>query len=136
MPDSILDKPGPLTPDERGIIESHTVVGGRILAASPVLQPIASIVRSHHERWDGTGYPDGLLEIENSIEARIVAVCDAFSAITSHRPYRDARTPTEALAEIRRCSGTHFDPSVVDAFVDMVAEVGLAGVVRPNRCAS
>lgn len=136
VPDSILDKPGPLTPDERGIIESHTVVGGRILAASPVLQPIASIVRSHHERWDGTGYPDGLLEIENSIEARIVAVCDAFSAITSHRPYRDARTPTEALAEIRRCSGTHFDPSVVDAFVGMVAEVGLAGVVRPNHCAS
>ena len=136
VPDSILDKPSPLAPDERAIIESHAVVGERILAASPALQPIARIVRSHHERWDGTGYPDRLVGTDNPIEARIVAVCDAYSAITSHRPYRDARTPTEALVEIRRCSGTHFDPSVVDAFVETVAEFSLAGLAHPNHCAS
>ena len=136
VPDSILEKPGPLTPDDRAIIESHTVIGERILAASPALGPIARIVRSHHERWDGTGYPDGLTGEASPIESRIVAACDAFSAITSRRPYCDARTPAEAVEEIRRCSGTQFDPAVVDALAAALAELTLNDLAHPQRRAS
>jgi len=124
VPDSILEKPGPLTPDERAIVQSHPAIGERILAASPALGPIAHIVRSHHERWDGAGYPDKLVADETSIEARIVAVCDAFSAITSCRPYHDAETPSEALEELRRCGGSQFDPAVVEAFAAALVDVG------------
>ena len=115
IPDSILEKPGTLTAEERSAMELHTLIGERILTASPALLPVARIVRSHHERWDGTGYPDGLVGAATPIEARIVAACDAYSAITSQRPYRNAQTPEQALAEIRRCSGTQFDPDVVEA---------------------
>lgn len=125
VPDKILEKPGPLTPEERASVELHTVVGERILAASPALRPVARIVRSHHERWDGTGYPDRLVGDHCPIEARIVAVCDAFSALTSARPDRDARSLAEALEEIRELSGAQFDPDVVHALP--AALVDLAG---------
>jgi len=136
VPDSILQSPGELAPDERAVIQSHTVIGERILAASPALHSVARIVRSHHERWDGTGYPDGLVEGAIAIEARIVAVCDAFSAITSRRPYCDARTPSEAIEEIRRCSGTQFDPSVVDALPAALADLNPSNTAQRERRAS
>jgi HD-GYP domain-containing protein (c-di-GMP phosphodiesterase class II) len=97
-------------------VRKHTLVGERILAAAPALKGVAALVRASHERWDGTGYPDGLTGEGIPLGARIVAVCDAFDAIISDRPYRLARTEEEALAELRRCSGSQFDPSVVESF--------------------
>jgi HD-GYP domain-containing protein (c-di-GMP phosphodiesterase class II) len=98
------------------------VVGERILRASPALREAATIVRSSHERWDGTGYPDGLVGEEIPLASRIVTACDAFEAMTTTRPYREARTAEAALAELERCSGTQFDPAVVDVLVALVRE--------------
>ena len=136
IPDSILEKPGPLTPDERASIELHTVIGERILAAAPALQPVARIVRSHHERWDGTGYPDRLVADQTPIEARIVAVCDVYSALVSCRPDRNARTPSEALEEIRRSRATQFDPAVVEALAAALADLGQGSLAHAGRLAS
>ena len=114
IPDEILNKPGPLDRVELGFIRQHTIVGERILAAAPSLSPVARIVRASHERWDGTGYPDGLKGEEIPLASRIVAACDAYHAMTSDRPYANAVPQREALAELRRCAGTHFDPKVVE----------------------
>jgi len=133
VPDTILEKPGPLTAEERTSVELHTVIGERILAASPPLRPVARIVRAHHERWDGTGYPDGLVGDQCPIEARIVAVCDAFSALTSARPDRDARTPSEALEEIRKLSATQFDPNVVHALAAALIDLAQSPVYAERR---
>jgi diguanylate cyclase (GGDEF)-like protein len=116
IPDAILSKPGPLDQDEIAFMRRHTLVGERILAAAPALAPVAPLVRSSHERWDGTGYPDRLAGAEISLGARVVAVCDAFDAMVSERPYARALSHHEAVAELRRCAGTQFDPAVVDAF--------------------
>ena len=113
VPDEILNKPGPLDRVEMGFIRQHTIVGERILAAAPSLSPVARIVRASHERWDGSGYPDGLKGEEIPLAARIVAACDAYHAMTSDRPYQAAVAHDAALAELRRCAGTHFDPAVV-----------------------
>jgi two-component system, cell cycle response regulator len=121
IPDAILEKPGTLTEDEWELVKRHPVVGQRILASAPALVHIAELVRATHERFDGDGYPDGLAGTDIPLVARIVAVCDAFHAMTSGRPYRPAVTPEEALAELRRCAGTQFDPAVVAAFL---AELG------------
>ena len=94
----------------------HTVIGERIIRAAPELAGVATIVRSSHERWDGGGYPDGLAGEEIPLGSRIVAVCDSFDAIVTDRAYRRGRSPEEALAELRRCAGTQFDPQVVAAF--------------------
>jgi HD-GYP domain-containing protein (c-di-GMP phosphodiesterase class II) len=118
VPDSILSKPGPLTRDEWIFVHRHTLVGERILAAAPALAPIAPLVRATHERMDGGGYPDGLVGDEIPLLSRIVAACDAYHAMTEERPYRRALSPHDALAELRRCAGTQFDPDVVDALVD------------------
>jgi putative nucleotidyltransferase with HDIG domain len=116
IPDEIIGKPGPLTPDERAIIETHTIVGEKLLdQVGGLLAHVGRVVRSCHEHWDGSGYPDGLAGEDIPLVARIVCACDAFSAMTTDRPYRAARTEAEALAEMRRCAGTHFDPRVVDA---------------------
>jgi HD-GYP domain-containing protein (c-di-GMP phosphodiesterase class II) len=123
VPDEILNKPGPLDRVEMGFIRQHTIVGERILAAAPSLSPVARIVRASHERWDGSGYPDGLKRDQIPLGARIVAACDAYYAMTSDRPYQAAVPESAALAELRRCAGTHFDPAVVDA---VCAEVGAA----------
>ena len=127
--EAILNKPGPLTDEEYEHIMLHPMVGWRIL--SPLLQdaPLAlNIVRSHHERFDGRGIPDGLAGTAIPIEARIAAVADAFDAMTSGRPYRAERrySVDAALAELRRCRGTQFDPLVVDAFLGAVDEGMLA----------
>ena len=121
VPDSILHKAGPLGQSEWIFIERHTVIGQRILAASPALRDVGRIVRSSHERWDGAGYPDRLRGETIPLEARIVAACDAYSAMLSDRPYRSAFTHDHALAEIRRHAGGQFDPAVADALC-VVAE--------------
>jgi diguanylate cyclase (GGDEF)-like protein len=116
VPDAILDKPGALDPVEWGFMRRHPLIGERILLAAPALRPVARLVRSSHERWDGTGYPDGLRGDEIPLGARVVAVCDAFDAMTTERPYREPVSEADALAELRRCAGTQFDPMVVEAF--------------------
>ena len=116
--EDILNKPGPLTLDEFQHIKGHAALGERILAPFMVESPsVLRIVRSHHERLDGGGFPDGLAGDAIPHEARIVAVGDAFDAMTTHRAYRPSRTPAAAVAELQRCAGTHFDTEAVDAFL-------------------
>jgi putative nucleotidyltransferase with HDIG domain len=115
--EAILNKPGPLSADEFHHIKGHTALGERILAPFMSESPmVLRIVRSHHERLDGAGFPDGLAGTQIPAEARIVAVVDAFDAMTTNRAYRASRTPEDAMHELQRCAGTHFDPDVVNAF--------------------
>jgi two-component system cell cycle response regulator len=118
---SVLHKPGPLDDGEWALMRQHTIIGERILLAAPALKPVAALVRASHERWDGTGYPDRLAGEAIPLGARIVAVCDAYDAMTSDRTYRASITATEAIAELRRCAGSQFDPAVVDAFAATLA---------------
>ncbi|MEA2362924.1 MAG: hypothetical protein QOD71_2069 [Thermoleophilaceae bacterium] len=115
IPDAILQKSGPLDETEWGFMRRHTIIGERILLAAPALRSVARLVRSSHERWDGDGYPDGLAGEQIPLGSRVVAVCDAFDAMTSNRPYRQRIGEPAALAELLRCSGSQFDPEVVDA---------------------
>jgi len=114
IPDAILHKPGALDPDEWAFVRRHTLIGERIIAAAPALAQAAALVRSTHERVDGGGYPDGLAGQSIPLGARIIAVCDAFTAMTSPRPHATQRSEQEAIAELRRCAGTQFDPTVVE----------------------
>jgi diguanylate cyclase (GGDEF)-like protein len=116
IPDAILGKPGPLTEEEWGFVRRHPIIGERIILAAPALARVAALVRASHERWDGAGYPDGLAGEAIPLGARVVAVADAYAAMTAGRPYRAARTGAEALDELRRCSGGQFDPAVVAAW--------------------
>jgi HD-GYP domain-containing protein (c-di-GMP phosphodiesterase class II) len=123
IPGEIINKPGKLTDEERAVIETHTVEGEKLLTrVGGILGNIGRIVRSCHEDWDGTGYPDGLVAEEIPLVARIVRCCDAFSAMTTDRPYRKARPVEEAVAELRRCSGTDFDPAVVHALAAVLEQ--------------
>lgn len=115
--DAILGKPGSLSPDEWQIVKSHALRGVAILEAIPQFGPILAIIRSHHERWNGEGYPDGLSGEQIPMLARIVAVADAFDAMTSNRPYRQALDPADAFAELERKAGIDFDPACVQAFL-------------------
>lgn len=117
VPDSILDKPGPLDEEEWAIIRRHTLFGERIIAAAPALRQVATLVRASHERWDGAGYPDGLAGPDIPLGSRIILACDAYQAITSDRVYSASRTPAEAKAELHRHAGTQFDPAIVEALV-------------------
>jgi two-component system cell cycle response regulator len=121
VPDAILDKPGSLDPVEWTFMRRHPLIGERILLAAPALRPVARLVRSSHERFDGGGYPDGLRGDEIPLGARIVAACDAFDAMTTDRPYREAVSEADAIGELRRCAGTQFDPMVVEAFCRVIA---------------
>ena len=123
IPEEILTKPSPLTDDEWEFVRRHTLIGERILASAPALKAAGEIVRSSHERWDGDGYPDRLVGGEIPLGARIIAVCDAFDAMTSARPYASVLSRQQAIRELVRCSGTQFDPEVVDAFADVQAEL-------------
>jgi diguanylate cyclase (GGDEF)-like protein len=116
IPDAILNKPGPLDDSEWAFVRRHSEIGERIVGAAPALADIAPLVRATHERWDGHGYPDGLAACAIPLAARIVAVCDAYDAMITERPYQRAMAPASALQEMRRCAGTQFDPDVVDAF--------------------
>jgi diguanylate cyclase (GGDEF)-like protein len=115
IPDEILNKPGPLDPTEWEFMKQHAAIGERILCAAPQLVPVARVVRAAHERWDGSGYPDGLKGELIPLGARIVSACDAFNAMISDRCYRPKRTREEAIDELLRCAGSQFDPEVVRA---------------------
>jgi diguanylate cyclase (GGDEF)-like protein len=122
IPDQILHKAGPLEESEWEFVRQHTVVGERILAASPALRGVGPIIRSTHERWDGTGYPDGLAGEQIPLASRIIAACDAFAAMTAPRAYRTTRTESEALTELEAAAGSQLDPVVVDALAWCVRE--------------
>jgi diguanylate cyclase (GGDEF)-like protein len=117
VPDEILRKPGPLSEDDWVFIHRHTLVGQRILAVAPMLSRVGEIVRATHERWDGGGYPDRLEGEEIPLAARIIMVCDAYTAMTADRSYRRRIEPCEAIEELRRCAGTQFDPEIVPLLV-------------------
>jgi putative two-component system response regulator len=125
IPDRILLKPGPLTPEEWDIMKTHATIGGEILSGgeSSFLKMAEEIARTHHERWDGKGYPAGKKGAEIPLVGRICAVCDVFDALTSDRPYKKAWTVDHAVKEIRKMSGSHFDPDVVDAFIAILPEI-------------
>ncbi len=125
--DDILNKPGPLDPDEWRVMKDHTIIGERILRAIPGLGSVARIVRHEHERWDGGGYPDGIAGEAIPIGARIILACDAYHAMTSDRPYREAMTHAQAIAELSRNAGTQFDPQVVEALVGQLYLARQAG---------
>ena len=116
VPSEIIRKPAPLSAAERSQMNLHPEIGEEILAPVPFLQPLRPIIRACHERWDGGGYPDGLRREEIPLEARIIFVCDAYHAMTTNRPYRDALPSDEAMRRLRLASGTQFDPTVVEAF--------------------
>jgi two-component system cell cycle response regulator len=130
IPDAILNKPGPLDGEEWEFMRRHTIIGERILGSAPALAPVGKLVRSSHERFDGRGYPDGLVGNQIPLGARVVAVCDAYDAMTSDRPYREPLTPAEAMSELRRGAGFQFDPRVVDAFCEAHAQAD-EGTVPP-----
>jgi HD-GYP domain-containing protein (c-di-GMP phosphodiesterase class II) len=123
VPEHILNKPAPLTVEEFELTKTHAVLGAKIF--EPLTVPaIERIVRYHHERIDGTGYPEGLKGGDIPLGSRIIAVANALDAMVSHQPYRKARSLADAAAEIRRCSGTQFDPEVVDALVYFIEYPG------------
>jgi len=119
VPDAILFKPGRLTPAERLIIEQHPVTGSEIVRDIAFLGAARDVIRHHHERWDGTGYPDKLAGDNIPISARIFAVADTLDALTTNRPYRRASSIAQARVIILQAVGTHFDPTVIEAFKDM-----------------
>jgi diguanylate cyclase (GGDEF)-like protein len=124
IPDAILNKPSGLTDGEWEFIYQHTVLGERILHGAPALRPVARLVRASHERWDGAGYPDRLCGEEIPLGARVVAVCDAYEAMTTNRTYRAAVTHELACQELRRSASTQFDPEVVEAFLTEIENAG------------
>jgi response regulator RpfG family c-di-GMP phosphodiesterase len=119
IPDNILRKPGRLNESEFAVIQRHTHIGDSILKRSPSLASSRIVARSHHERWDGTGYPDRLAGEAIPLSARIVAVVDVFDALVSHRPYKGTWGASKAIDEIRRGSGSHFDPRIAESFISL-----------------
>jgi two-component system, cell cycle response regulator len=131
IPRPLLQKDGPLDADEWEFLRRHTLIGERIVSGAPALVGVAKMIRSSHERWDGRGYPDALAGDEIPLGSQIVFVCDAFSAMTSERPYARAMSEEDALAELRRHAGTQFSPAVVEAFLHGVAQEQVAaGLVQ------
>jgi two-component system, cell cycle response regulator len=130
LPEKLLNKPEPLDDAEWKLVREHTLIGERIVARAVGFEDVGRTVRSTHERWDGGGYPDGLAGEQIPVAARIIAICDAYDAMTSDRPYRTALTPEEAVAELRHSAGSQFDPTLVPIFVDRVLRDG-----RPSLAA-
>jgi two-component system cell cycle response regulator len=137
IPDEILHKSGPLTEAEEDLVHKHTLVGERVLAAAPALREVAKVVRSSHESWDGSGYPDGLAGEEIPYAARVIRICDAYGEMTDSRPYGHPLSDVEALEELRGGAGTEFDPELVELFARAVAVEDAAdgpevGASRPH----
>ena len=124
IPESILNKPGPLTDDEFDVMKRHTLIGADIVAQIPGMAEVVALVRSSHERWDGGGYPDGLDAMRVPRGAYVIAVCDAFHAMTEDRVYRKAMSVEVALAELERCKDSQFMPAAVEALQRVVARRG------------
>jgi HD-GYP domain-containing protein (c-di-GMP phosphodiesterase class II) len=124
VPEAVLRKPGPLDESERAVMACHVEWGAELLRHLPGCEGIAQVVRHHHERYDGGGYPDGLRNGQIPLASRIIAACDAFGAMTSDRPYRPALRKRQAIAELRDGAGSQFDPETVDALLAEVAAVG------------
>src|SRR2546425_886135 len=120
IPDRLLHKPGPLTPDEYEQVKLHAAIGSNILAGVPTAGLVAQIVRHHHENWDGSGYPDGLRGEAIPLASRILAIVDCYDALTSDRPYRRAVAHNSAIAMIYGRRGTMYDPAITDAFLRIV----------------
>ena len=120
--DAVLCKRGRLEPDELAVIREHPTLGAKILLRLAAFRGAIPYVLYHHERWDGTGYPTGRSGEAIPVEARVLAIADAFDAMTSDRPYRRALSHEEAVAEVERCAGTQFDPELVDIFVELFGE--------------
>ena len=125
IPNAILRKPGKLDADEWGIMKTHSRIGHDILAKSevPLFQMAAEIALHHHEKWDGSGYPDGLAGMSIPESARIVALADVFDALTMNRPYKEAWPIERALETMKEESGTHFDPRLLDIFVSVFPQI-------------
>ncbi len=121
IPDSVLHKTGPLSAEEWELMHEHTVIGQRVLEAAPAMSEVAKLVRSSHEHWDGSGYPDGLSGDEISLGSRIILICDAYNAMTEPRPYGDVKSRADAIAELRRCNSTQFDPELVEVLIGQLA---------------
>jgi HD-GYP domain-containing protein (c-di-GMP phosphodiesterase class II) len=136
IPDAILNKPSRLTDGEWEFIYQHTILGERILHGAPALRPVARLVRASHERWDGTGYPDRLRGDTIPLGARIIAVCDAYEAMTATRAYRAAVSHEKACQELRSSAGTQFDPQVVEAFLIEIETAGDARDLNPAQHAA
>ena len=123
VPDDVLRKPGQFTPEERRVMQKHVVVGDEMLRDEDFLpNGVREVVRHHHERWDGGGYPDGLSGGAIPLLARLFSVVDVYDALISERPYKPAWSHEVALAELNRCAGSQFDPQVVQAFLALVSE--------------
>ena len=120
IPDTVLRNPGPLDRDGWKLVRSHPVWSAETLGHTPGLEAVASVVQFHHERWDGSGYPDGLERDRIPLPSRIVLACEAFVAMTAERPYRPALSGDRALVELRACAGSQFDPDVVEALIGVV----------------
>jgi len=133
LPGYILTKPGKLTDDEWWIMKQHPAKGWEIVSRARRLRPVAEIIRHHHERFAGDGYPDALSGEEIPLEARIISVADAFDAITSERPYRAAMSLAEAKAELRRVSGSQLDPDIVDAFLHVLEDGRVSALPEPEH---
>jgi HD-GYP domain-containing protein (c-di-GMP phosphodiesterase class II) len=131
IPDAIINKPGKLDAQEWAIMKTHTILGQEMLdRVGGLLTTVGLVVRASHERYDGDGYPDGLAGEAIPLGARIVAACDAFNAMTTTRSYRKALPVSDAVEELLRCSGTQFDPAVVDALLTVVGDPGWTLTVR------
>lgn len=133
IPESILHKPGTLTDNEYALIQSHVEVGASLIMQSQGLRHLVPFVRHHHERWDGRGYPDGLVGEAIPIEARIIGLCDAVEAMASDRPYRKGLSPDEIVAEIQGCAGTQFDPALSELFVRLVGRPSGMVIINSAR---
>ncbi len=123
IPTSILEKAGPLGDDEWAMMHQHTIIGQRMLDGAPTLMAAGVLVRASHEHYDGNGYPDGLAGDQIPLGARIIAICDAFDAMTSERAYGERLRVDDALLELHACAGTQFDPALVESFCEIVGEV-------------
>ena len=122
IPDNILTKPGPLANEEWAVMKTHTIVGEKILSNKAFYQTARKIARSHHEHWDGSGYPDGLKGKAIPVPVRIVTVADVFDGLIHGRPYKDAWPVEKALAEMKRLSGKVFNPEILEVFLEMQEE--------------
>jgi putative nucleotidyltransferase with HDIG domain len=132
IPDALLDKPGPLTLDEYERVKQHAAIGGELLSEVAFPGPLASLVRHHHENWDGSGYPDGQSRLQIPLGARVLAIADCYDALTSHRPYRRALSHDSAVAMIHERRGSMFDPEMTDAFLEVICRLRPSpGIYRP-----